>query len=75
MLNYIFNKTLVYEFATEIMATFVLRLKIKASASTQYLLYLVVQDQVVRKPINVNPRVKINRSFHLAYFKCFQELI
>ena len=26
-----------------------------------------------RKPINTNPRLKINRAFHLAYFKCFQE--
>ena len=34
-----------------------------------------VLDPVVRKPINANPRLKINRGFHLAYFKCFQELI
>ena len=29
------------------------------------------QAQVVRKPINANPRLKINRGFYLAQLKCF----
>ena len=33
------------------------------------------QGPVVRKPINANPQLKINRRLHFAYFKCFQELI
>ena len=35
----------------------------------------VVLGRVVGKPINVNPRLKVNRDFHLARLKWFKRLI
>ena len=47
----------------------------KLNCKLNSLLDFLKLGPVVRKPINANPQLKINRRYHLAYLKCFQELI
>ena len=47
--------------------------KIRLGISFFFFFFMVVTNQgpVVRKPIDANPRLKVNRGLKLASFKCF----
>ena len=40
-----------------------------------YVPHTEAQGPLVRKPINANPRLKVNQDFQLTRYKCFKKLI